>query len=83
MITRKVNEPFLGVILEYEQDRTLPGRIELPQPSSGTSRDARPAEPAGIRLGVLGAGNFANSTSCRRSGKSLGSHPWRSRRVRD
>lgn len=62
VITRKVNEPFLGVILEYEQDRTLPGRIELPQPSPGTSRDARPAESAGIRLGVLGAGNFANST---------------------
>jgi len=66
VITRKINEPFLGVVLEYDQERELPTRIEIPLPSDSSARSKREAEerrePAPVRLGVLGAGLFANAT---------------------
>jgi predicted dehydrogenase/threonine dehydrogenase-like Zn-dependent dehydrogenase len=56
IILGKTAEPFLGVLLRYDADRPLPSKVLL-----------RPAAPTGpinmaIRLGVLGAGNFANAS---------------------
>src|SRR5215216_5320476 len=54
VITGKTKEPFLGVLLTYPEGKTKEeGRINLPASvinSSGV-----------IKLGVLGAGNFANA----------------------
>ena len=60
LITGKKEEPFLGVLLTYEQgglDTDLAaGRKLIINPPT----DRRPEGP--VRLGVLGAGNFANAT---------------------
>ncbi len=59
VITGKTEEPFLGVMLTYDMDRALPERVELPRiPEQTESYTPR----AVIRLGVIGAGAFANST---------------------
>lgn len=63
LITGKLDEPFLGVLLTYPQQPDMARTIVL-------RRDRRPATGAGqvveqlpeVRLGVLGAGNFANAT---------------------
>ena len=57
IITGKKKEPFLGVMLTYPQDvSTIPeARITFP-----VSRDRR--QSASVKLGVLGAGLFANAT---------------------
>ncbi len=56
LISGKSRAPFLGVVLTYPQAETIAAskRIELRRPAPGT--------PSDIRLGVLGAGNFAAST---------------------
>ncbi|MEN8241425.1 MAG: bi-domain-containing oxidoreductase [Chloroflexota bacterium] len=59
LITGKTEEPFLGVLLTYDQDSGMDS------PTAGkTIRYPRSeGEPEGlVRLGVLGAGNFANAT---------------------
>ena len=49
------NEPYLGVVLQYDATRELETRIELPQ-------KARPAASAkSVRLGLIGAGDYAKS----------------------
>ncbi|HEX8991469.1 MAG TPA: bi-domain-containing oxidoreductase [Anaerolineales bacterium] len=54
VITGKRKEPFLGVLLTYAGKREeAGGRVEFPV--------AR-GEARGVRLGVIGAGNFANAT---------------------
>ena len=58
LITGKLSEPFLGVLLTYPQTKTDLGThrtVFLGQPSNKTS-DGLPG------LGVLGAGMYANST---------------------
>ncbi len=57
LITGKINEPFLGVVLTYRtMDQELARKIDLAQTSQSNKRDED------IRLGVLGAGNYANAT---------------------
>ena len=63
LITGKTNEPFLGVLLTYGEiaaggERKAPGELE----PGWLAEEAPPASaPTGIRLGVLGAGNFARA----------------------
>lgn len=49
------NEPYLGVLLQYDSTRPLESRIALPA-KSRTAAFAR-----AVRLGVIGAGNYAKS----------------------
>ena len=59
LITGKKKTPFLGVLLTYPQAEGLPAtRIALTTPDAASRR----GEPAGVHLGVLGAGLFANAT---------------------
>lgn len=56
VITGKTGEPFLGVLLSYDQKRDLPRRIPLhPAAASHTAEDT-------IRVGMVGAGNFVQAT---------------------
>jgi threonine dehydrogenase-like Zn-dependent dehydrogenase len=59
LITGKTREPFLGVLLTYPQGAeaqvTAATRIEL----TGAGRTA--ATPGAVRVGVLGAGNYATA----------------------
>jgi predicted dehydrogenase/threonine dehydrogenase-like Zn-dependent dehydrogenase len=57
-ITGKTGEPFLGVVLTYDVERELPRRVELANGATAGSPRAQGA----VRLGMLGAGNFANAT---------------------
>jgi predicted dehydrogenase/threonine dehydrogenase-like Zn-dependent dehydrogenase len=57
VITGKTGEPSLGVVLEFDPGRDLPNRIDL----AADRAAARPEQPA-VRLGLLGAGNFVNTT---------------------
>ncbi len=65
LITGKAGEPFLGVLLTYPGVSIEPG--EPVEPENQPVRSQAPAiQPAAsekepIRLGVLGAGNFANA----------------------
>jgi predicted dehydrogenase/threonine dehydrogenase-like Zn-dependent dehydrogenase len=59
LITGKQHEPFLGVLLKYpEQEAALPEK----QLSATPTPVAAPVQPVErVRLGVLGAGNFASA----------------------
>lgn len=63
LITGKKKEPFLGVLLTYPEQplNDLKPGIKIPtKPTSQTASDMR--EPLStVRLGVLGAGNFATA----------------------
>ena len=63
LITGKKKEPFLGVLLTYPEQplNDLKPGIKIPtEPTSQTASDMR--EPLStVRLGVLGAGNFATA----------------------
>jgi predicted dehydrogenase/threonine dehydrogenase-like Zn-dependent dehydrogenase len=68
LITGKANEPFLGVLLKYdlESPREMSHRVEFP-----VMQNAQPVST--IKVGVLGAGNFANAVflpAVKRAGKS-------------
>jgi predicted dehydrogenase/threonine dehydrogenase-like Zn-dependent dehydrogenase len=56
VITGEINESYLGVLLQYEAERPLETRIELPQK---TTTAASPAQS--VRLGLIGAGDYAKS----------------------
>lgn len=64
IITGKTDEPFLGVVLTYDVERELPRRVSLGSNSSpnGDAPNRAAVVPGQIRLGLLGAGNFANAT---------------------
>ncbi len=55
VITGKRDEPFLGVLLAYPLDQTNP-----PEPRIQITTGQSAREPSPVKLGVLGAGNFAN-----------------------
>lgn len=61
LITGKRKEPFLGVLFVYEHQGKAEGGIERRLPArEGTHRTLEAAQtPSAVRLGVLGAGNFA------------------------
>lgn len=52
LITGELNEPYLGVVLQYDMERELESRIPLREPNTSS--------PAGsVRIGLIGAGNYA------------------------
>jgi predicted dehydrogenase len=56
LISGKTHEPFLGVVISYPGECPVQRTIDLSRPSL-----PRTAQPRDIRLGVIGAGNFANA----------------------
>lgn len=60
LITGKSREPFLGVVIEYSGgEAELPALAVVPEPATVSPR---PAEAAGVSVGLLGAGVFAAGT---------------------
>ncbi len=55
VITGKKKQPFLGVLLTYPE-------AGEPRASTVVLAERRSQPPASVRLGVIGAGNFANAT---------------------
>ena len=56
LITGELNEPYLGVILQYDTERELEPRIQL------AARQTPSAAPApSVRVGLIGAGNYARA----------------------
>lgn len=55
LITGKTGEPFLGVVLNYPESGVIQRRIEVNRHSEDK------ADASEIRLGVIGAGNFAKA----------------------
>ena len=53
LITGETNEPYLGVLLQYDAERELETRIELAKVS------ASPAQS--VRVGLIGAGDYAKA----------------------
>lgn len=56
VITGEINEPYLGVLLQYETDRPLETRIELPKKTTAAT-----APSQSVRIGLIGAGDYAKS----------------------
>lgn len=61
VITGKSAEPFLGVLITYPGATPLERRIEL-RGARDIQPDAAPAPAAAVKVGMLGAGNFALAT---------------------
>jgi predicted dehydrogenase/threonine dehydrogenase-like Zn-dependent dehydrogenase len=62
IVTGKVSEPFLGIILEYSKQTDPRTRIDLVAPQSVEKLPAVATNSVGVvRVGVLGAGSFATS----------------------
>jgi predicted dehydrogenase/threonine dehydrogenase-like Zn-dependent dehydrogenase len=60
LITGKRDEPFLAVLLTYPQSAQT--RVALPSAGEAVKKNALPVSGVNaVRLGVLGAGNFANA----------------------
>jgi polar amino acid transport system substrate-binding protein len=59
LITGEVKEPYLGILLHYDTERELERRVEIRKPASQAAA-ATTAAPA-VRLGVIGAGNYAKT----------------------
>ncbi len=59
LITGKIHEPFLGVLLEYQQSPEEPKNEAIPVSRIQITADNGEHKPA---AGVLGAGNYANAT---------------------
>lgn len=66
LITGKTGEPFLGVLLTYPGNADLSTRVTLKPGHHDEAAEVKPAPPTAavntVRLGVLGAGNYANAT---------------------
>jgi len=67
LITGKRNEPFLGVLLTFSEEPDLSQTLMLnpaiaASDCSGMAKVAQAGHLDEVRLGVLGAGNFANAT---------------------
>ena len=63
VITGKKKEPFLGVVLTYPDDSDTPlARVSLHEGTDLSEAVARDTKKSPIKLGVLGAGLFANAT---------------------
>ena len=59
LITGKIREPFLGVLLEYPQTEEEPKNEAVPVARIRLASDEQNHQPC---AGVLGAGNYANAT---------------------
>jgi len=63
VITGKKKEPFLGVLLTYQDSADVPlTRVSLRERSGQFEPVAQSARKNAVKLGVLGAGLFANAT---------------------
>lgn len=62
LITGKAKEPFLGVLLTYPPVPPPASLLQAPSPSFPLATKASDGQAGPARLGVLGAGNFANAT---------------------
>jgi len=58
LITGRAGEPFLGVVITYPREPQMTRRIELP----AVPQPFVPATQNGLRVGLIGAGNFATGT---------------------
>lgn len=58
LITGKTGEPFLGVVITYPGDASPARRVQVAAPATP---QAAP-QLGQVRLGLIGAGNFANAT---------------------
>ncbi len=56
LITGELNEPYLGVVLQYDMERELEPRIQLAAKQPKTAAAAR-----SVRVGLIGAGNYARA----------------------
>lgn len=60
LITGKTGQPFMAVVLTYPEAETKP--VKLPRANAPVIKSTLPVTGANtVRLGVLGAGNFANA----------------------
>ena len=57
LITGETKEPYLGVLLRYDTERTIESRIEL----GARAKSKGNAAASVVRLGVIGAGNYAKT----------------------
>jgi predicted dehydrogenase/threonine dehydrogenase-like Zn-dependent dehydrogenase len=62
LITGSSGEPFLGVLLTYPPDTPIQRRIEVGAGATEIGSSTAVAPPATVRVGLLGAGNFATAT---------------------
>jgi len=66
LITGQAGEPFLGVLLTYPGNADLSTKVTLKPGHQDEAAQAKPAPPTvavdTVRLGVLGAGTYANAT---------------------
>lgn len=63
LITGKCNEPFLGVLLTFPDEPDFSQTLALkPEKVRSAQTETAAGSLGEIRLGVLGAGNFANAT---------------------
>jgi len=53
-------EPFLGVVIQYSDDPSVPGKLTLVPEVSNV--EPQRMDSTGVRIGLLGAGSFASST---------------------
>jgi len=56
LITGELNEPYLGVVLQYDTERELGPRIQLSVRQSGNAGSV-----SSVRIGLIGAGNYARA----------------------
>lgn len=56
LITGELNEPYLGVVLQYDIERELKPRIQLAPKQEKTAAPA-----SSVRVGLIGAGNYARA----------------------
>jgi predicted dehydrogenase/threonine dehydrogenase-like Zn-dependent dehydrogenase len=60
LISGKAAEPFLGIVLKYPSDSSLSARIDLSPASGGRVRRlAKSPSASAVKIGLLGAGSFA------------------------
>lgn len=62
LITGQAGEPFLGVLLTYPDTPDLSSKVLLSRSSSIPGPALQQSRVQQVKLGVLGAGNFANAT---------------------
>jgi predicted dehydrogenase len=62
VITGKTGEPFLGVLLTYSEDASTSGKITVGKVFGKAGAAIHQPQMESVRLGILGAGNFAHAT---------------------
>ena len=62
LITGKTKERFLGVLIEYERGRTEDRGLRIEDRQKQTAPSSILHPPSSIRLGVIGAGNYAQAS---------------------